>query len=134
MNFATAPAAIKAMFATAWGNTTKVIYDDESASPPDSDPWVRFNIRHVDGFQASMGDPGNNRHRRIGNITAQVFVPQGNASIQASQLAQQAADIFIGVTYQGITFTNTVAREIGNDGKGFYQINVTTSFRYDDLT
>lgn len=134
MNYSTAPAAIKALFKTAWGNTTEIIHDDENKDPPNGAAYVRLKIRHVDGFQASMGDPGNNRYRRIGNVTVQVLVPQGGASIEASQLGQQAADIFTGVTHQGISFTNTVAREIGADGKGFYQINVTSAFQYDDIT
>lgn len=134
MNFATAPASIRAFFATAWGSTTDVIYDDQAKDIPNNAPWVRLSIRHIEGYQASMGDPNNNRYRRIGSVTAQVFVPQGGASVQASQLAQQAAEIFTGATYLGIAFSNTVAREIGADGKGFYQINVISEFRYDDIT
>lgn len=133
MNFETAPAAINAFFAAAWGSTSQVAYDDVKFDVPNSLPWVRLNVRHIDGYQASMGSPGNNKFRRIGNVTAQVFAPVGNAKKTALQLAQQIVNIFRGAEHQGISFYNVVSREIGADGHGFYQINVTAEFRYDEI-
>lgn len=132
MNFETAPPAIKAYFAQQWGNRTAVIYDDVNGEVPDAS-FVRLNIRHVDGFQASMGSPGSNRFRRFGNLTAQVFVKQGDANREAAGHAQLISQIFRNLELNGITFYNTHIREVGPDGRGFNQINVNSSFRYDEI-
>lgn len=133
MNFTEATASMRRFFDANWPHDVPVAYDDVSFSKPDAEPWVRLTIKHNEGFQASVGDPGNNRHRREGIIVAQIFSPEGDASKTARELADSAADIFIGATDNGIHFYNTVAREAGNDGMGWYQINVTASFWYDRI-
>ena len=132
MNFSEATAVMRRYFADQWDNETDVAYDDAEFTKPD-DAWVRFSIKHNEGFQASAGDPGNNRQRREGILSVQVFAPEGDASKEARRLADLAADAFIGITHEGISFYDTNAREIGNDGHGWYQINVTVSFRYDRI-
>ena len=131
MNYDTAIKTIRAFFATAWGNTTPVAYDDVSFTPPPQ-TYVRFNISHFDGFQASIGSPTNNRHRRVGLINAQVFQPQGQASKDARLKADLIVSAFLGKDVSGITFYDVQAKEIGNDGS-YYQINVLIYFRYDHI-
>lgn len=132
MDSETAPKAIQAFFAVQWAGRTQVIHDDENAKP-DPDKFVRLRIRHVDGFQASMGDPGNNRFRNYGNITAQVFVKQGDANITALSLAKIIKALFRNLELQGITFYKTYTNEVGADGHGYNQVNVHSTFRYDEL-
>lgn len=133
MTYDQAVAALRAYFASGWGSLTPVAYDDQPFDIPNSQTWVRFNIRHVDGDQTTMGDPGNNRHRQLGVVTVQVFQPAGQASTDARDKAQAAIDLFIGKTVNGIHFSKTHPREIGPDKAGFYQINVIANFRYDRL-
>ena len=133
MKFGAAEAAIRGYFNTGWGSTTPIAWPDLTFTPPNA-TWVRFSMKNDDGFQASMGDPGNNRHRRIGTVFIQVFQPQGQASTDARAKADKAADIFLANTLTGVLFKNVNARDIGPDGNGFYQWNVTANFQYDRLT
>ncbi|MEE7442670.1 phage tail terminator-like protein [Methylobacterium oryzae] len=125
-----AVAAIRSYFQTGWANETKIVFDDEEYTPQAGVPFVRLNIRHTMGDQATIGAPGNNRHEQLGGLTVQIFTPQGNASVRARELTDKAADLFRGKRTSGIRFYETTPREIGPDGNGFYQINVDVRFQY----
>jgi hypothetical protein len=134
MSYELAVKNIRKAFATAWGTTTKVAYDDvpdDTIPPSPAATWVRLNISHVDGYQASAGSPNSYRFRREGLINAQIFQPQGKDSIDARKKADLIIPIFQGRQISGITFFDVQAREIGNDGAGWYQINVLSKFYYD---
>lgn len=133
MNMQGAVAAMRSLFKTAWGNTTAIAWPDVSFTPPDGAAWVRFTERHDDGYQASIGAPGNNRQRRTGFVIIQVFVPQGKGGTSCRPLADQAVLAFVNQTVQGIHFNDVHAREVGNDGHGWYQINVYARFYYDQI-
>lgn len=135
MNFNTAEAEIRAFFNTGWAGATQIAWPDVEFSIPESATWVRFNCQENDGRQVSMGDPGNNRFRHFGIVTIQVFQPLGNAGIDARTKANAALQIFMGAqTTNGVLFQECYARQIGNDGHGFYQVNVYAPFWYDEIT
>lgn len=118
---------------TGWGGAVPMFLDDDPATPT-TDEFARLNIRHNDGEQSSMGAPGNNRFRRFGVVTVQIFQKQGKFGADARELAENALALFAGIENSGITYYNSSVREIGNDGRGWYQINVITEFRYDEIT
>ena len=130
MSYELAVKTIRKIFSDAWGATTKVAYDDVVFTPPVS-TWVRFNLSHFDGYQASIGSPNSNKFRRHGLINAQIFQPQGQGSVDARKKAYLIIPIFQGKQISGITFHDVQARDIGNDGAGWYQINVLSKFYYD---
>jgi len=134
MNFNEAEAEIRAFFATAWGATTEVAYPDLPFEAPNA-TWVRFDCRENSGNQASMGSPGSNRFRHFGIVTIQIFQPQGQSSKDARTQATAALSAFMGAnTTNNIHFYDVHAKQIGNDGYGYYQINVMALFRYDQIT
>lgn len=134
MSYESAVATIRKAFKDVWGTTTKVAYDDvpdKEIPPSPASTWVRLNIAHVDGYQASIGSPSSNKFRREGLINGQIFQPQGQGSLDARKKADLIIAIFQGKQISGITFYDVQAREIGNDGAGWYQINVLSKFYYD---
>ncbi len=133
MNFEQAEAAVRAYFNTNWNGLTPIAWPDLPFTPPIA-TWVRFSMKHNDGFQASMGNPSGNRFRRVGMVFIQVFQPKGQASTDARKKADTAADIFIDNNLSGIIFKNVNALDIGADGNGFYQWNVLAEFQYDRIT
>jgi hypothetical protein len=133
MNFKTAEATLRNHFATQWGSTTQIAWPDVQFTPPNA-TWVRFSMKHNDGFQASIGAPTNNMFRRRGIVYIQIFQKEGQGSTDARTKADLAADIFIGQTIQGIRFGDVVARDIGADGNGWYQWQVAAQFEYDRIT
>lgn len=134
MNFGSAEAAIIKFFDTGWGDLTKVAWPDSSFDPPSDETWVRFKCQENAGRQSSMGSPGSNRFRHMGIITIQVFQPEDQNSKDAREKADAALAIFMGNSTQGIYFYEATARQVGNDDRGWYQINVNVSFRYDQIT
>lgn len=141
MNLLSAEAEIRKFFSAAWitafaaPNTPLVAWPDTEFTIPETNTWIRFNCQENDGRQVSMGDPGNNRFRHYGIVTIQIFQRLGAGSVDARTKAAAAMGIFMGAqTENGITFNEVSARQMGNDGHGFYQINVYAPFYYDELT
>lgn len=134
MNFTEAEAEIRDFFNTAWSGLTEISWPDKKFNVPNEETYVVFNCRENDGFQASLGSPGSNRFRHTGIVTIQVFQPQGQGSIDARAKATAALSAFMGSETNGIHFYDVQARQIGDDGNGYYQINVLASFRYDEIT
>lgn len=142
MNFDQAESDIRKFFDAAWtaafpnpATPPTIAWPDIEFTIPESQTWVRFNCQENDGRQVSMGDPGNNRFRHFGLVTIQVFQPRGEGSIDARDKATAALGAFMGAqTTGGVTFIDVSARQIGDDGHGFYQINVLAPFWYDEVT
>ncbi len=128
--------AMTSFFNTAWGNTTPVIWgdDDSGNKKPDDQTWVRFNVRHVDGAQMSIGAPTANRFEQVGIVTIQVFQPEGKNGLDAQAKASAILDLYQGASSGGVHYSRARVREVGNDGHGWYQINVMADFRYEQLT
>ncbi len=133
MNFSQAERAVRAYFNTQWASATPIAWPDVSFTPPQS-TWVRFAMKNNDSYQASIGSPSSNAFRRKGVVFIQVFQPEGQGSIDARAKADVAADIFIDNGLSGMRFSNVNAKDIGPDGAGFYQWNVTAEFEYDRIT
>lgn len=135
MNFIEAEAEIRKFFNDAWAGATAIAWPDLKFAIPDRENWVRFDCAENDGQQVSMGSPGSNRFRHYGIVTIQIFQPQDQGSKDARQLASNALGVFMGaVTTNGVHFQDVQGRQIGNDGNGFYQINVVAPFYYDEIT
>ena len=133
MNFSQAEAAIRAHFNTGWAGATSIAWPDVSFTPP-ADTWVRFAMKNNDSYQASIGSPSSNMFRRKGVVFIQVFQPEGIGSTDARAKADLAADIFISNGLSGFRFSKVNAKDIGADGAGYYQWNVTAEFEYDRTT
>ena len=132
-DYTTAWLSMADYFKTEWGVAVPLFLDDD-ADTPTTETWARLTIKHTDGGQVTMGAPGSNRFRRFGTITVQIFQKQGDFGIAARELAENALAIFAGVENDAITYYNGSVREVGNNGRGWYQINVITEFRYDEIT
>lgn len=127
--------SMQGFFNTGWDSATPIVWGEDDATPtPSEQAWVRFNITHNDGGQATMGSPNSNRFRHFGIITVQVFYPQGNFGIEARNLANNVLELYQGAEQDGIYYYDVRANEIGNDSFGWYQINVVIEFRYDNIT
>ena len=132
-DYTTAWLSIADYIKTGLGGGVPIFLDDD-ADTPETETYMRLNIRHNDGEQSSMGAPGSNRFRRFGGVTVQIFQKQGKFGTEARELAENALALFAGIENSGITYYNGSVREIGNDARGWYQINVITEFRYDEIT
>ena len=136
MSYAAAHAAIRQHFETQWAGATPVQYPSVDFTIAGDASWVRLNISDAAADWASMGDPGNNIERNLGQVTIQIFVLSGVGEGAALALADAARAVFRSWTdaASGLRFeVPPYARQVGVDGK-WYQINVVAPFRFDDFT
>jgi hypothetical protein len=122
-------------FETQWDSETPIILgNDDPRDTPDDSSFVRFNINHTTGNQASIGAPGANLFRNFGLIVIQVFNPQSNYGINVRDLSNDIIDFYKGTVDSDIHYYNARINEVGNDGNGFNQNNVVVEFYYDNIT
>lgn len=137
MNADQAEAAIRKWFNGVWpGEADEIAWPDLKFDCPTDKTWVRFDCKENDGQQVSMGSPGNNRFRQFGILTLSIFQPEDQGSKEARQYAAIIATALKGTQTadDGVYFFDVSSRQVGSDGKGFYQINVVSSFYYDEIT
>lgn len=130
-----------ALFKTVWDTTPhadRVKYPNvgETDVVPDGvNPWVRVNLRHVQGKQVTLSGPvGTRRFRRFGILICQLFEPVGEGlTREDSDYAELIRDAYEGVTTtNGVIFRNVRINEIGSDGS-FFQTNIIAEFEYDEV-
>jgi hypothetical protein len=131
MDFKTATIAMRKYFSDNFTGCQIAIPDQAKEY---TTSWCRFNILHSTGYQASMGSPTANRFERQGIITIQIFIPQGDNTVTATDFATTILKLYEGVENSGVLYYNAYAKEVGNDGRGWYQINVLTEFKYSEIT
>lgn len=136
MNFSQAEAAMRAWFAGVWETPETISWPDLKFTTPNDQIWARFDCKETDGSQVSMGSPNSNRFRQFGILTIQIFQPEDQGSTEARSKAADVLTALKGTqtAADGVTFFDVSGRQVGNDGNGFYQINVVASFYYDEIT
>jgi hypothetical protein len=91
-------------------------------------PWIRLSIVPYTHTRSSAVE--ETTQVMDGDIVLQVFVVTGTGDGQATKLADAAADLFNGFSSIGmvcLTPREPIVR--GDDGRGWYQIDVVIPFR-----
>lgn len=109
----------------------------DTLEPPSGDTdWVRVDMGHEAGGQASLSGPTNGKIRwgRNGTIIVQCFARTAAGGItKAIEMACAVRDAFQGrATDSGVWFRNCTIREAGPDAH-WYQVNTTITFDYDEV-
>ena len=134
MSWADERRAIESLFATGWGSTTPVQYDNAPFRQPTT-AWVRFTILDGEGQQISLGSTAV--HRWHGLIKVNIFTPAAGGTATARGYADTVAEIFrrVRTSYGNsgtIEFgTPTLERVGGEDETAWHHMVVTTPFRRD---
>lgn len=109
----------------------------ERPVPPDGSlPYAAFFIRHASGLQESLSDHiGQQKWARIGTLMVQCYgsLMAGRGLEDATQIAVAAQRVYQGKSSANyIWFRNATIKEIGPSG-GWYQVNMTVAFEYDEV-
>jgi hypothetical protein len=134
MTYEGARNAIQGYFAANWSATPSgtVAYDNLPFTPPSADPWLRLAVLHAAGQQAGFG-AATRRYRRNGVALVQIFVPEGEGPSEAMQLGDAAVGLFEGTVLSGgLRFGPVALREIGV-ADGWFQVNVSADFTFDEV-
>lgn len=126
-------ATCESLFATGWGSTTPIDYENVPFTAPSAAPWVRIVIRP--GPAVTGGTTGSTAlNVTTGRVWVQVFVPEGTGTDKARQLADSAASIFGHQRSNGLLFLTPEFTAVGV-ANGYFQYNVSVPYRrYSDDT
>lgn len=130
MNIQQARAALSTHFATTWGVTSPIVWDNTLPDTP-GDYWVRFTVQHTTSEQQSWGGTTQN-YLNYGMACVQIFTRVGSGTQKQDQLAQAALTYLRGrVMGDLITETGRLIED-GPDGQGWVQARVLVRFKYWD--
>lgn len=130
MSFEATRAAIAARMATYTDNP--VAQENHEFTPPtDGTPWVRLNIIEGDSDIAGLGGAAR-LFRNTGVIICQVFTQEGKGTKEALDIADVLETLWSGASFNGITCRASSVARVGASG-GWYQVNITTPYYWDDI-
>lgn len=125
MSYATEAQVVRERLNTNW--TTTQIHWPNTDFTPGTSPWIRPTILPADARAADIATAP--RYRHVGVLIIQVFVPLGAGDGLALEYADTIAALFRGQNVSGVRFYGEDGeavriRNVGPDGKGFFQMNV----------
>lgn len=123
---------IRGRLNTSWANATPIAWPNLNFTPPNPQvPWIRLFISDGDSNQIDLGaNPATIRY--AGLIFIQVFTKVDEGDAEALQLADSAKNIFHNWCGETVRCRAAKVKVIGNDGFGWYQINVAIPFYRDE--
>ena len=131
MSYDAARKSIQSYFAANW-SATPVAYDNVAFTPPDDSEWVRLSIRNNLSSQITIGS-SNQTYRRRGIAFLQIFTPRDGGPELSATLTDTAVNIFEGQKTGPVVFESVNVNEVGNTDDGWFQVNVSASYRFDDV-
>lgn len=109
----------------------KIAWDNVSYSPIEGQAWVRFSVQNNLSNFVSVGGP-NVKVRKYGIVFVQVFTPEGNGTLLSDQIVDNVVNSLEAEQLtSGFTLQESSVQNIGNSN-GWYQVNVSTPFYYDE--
>ncbi len=132
---AEAEQAIYARFLANFVGTANIVFTNEEPSfdLETVTEWVRLSVQGQPRAQDTLGKVGNRRFREPGLVFVQVYTEIDTGVKQSTVLAQEARNIFEGVSFSGLDFQGGVdIRATGVEGK-WYRRLVEASFDFDEI-
>ena len=137
MSFNDERQSLESRFNTQWATYTTsadvpIAWDNVEYTPVTGTTFVRFSVFPGDAYQVSLGN--RPLHRVVGIIDIGIFVPQGQGTKNAKDLADIAAEIFRNWqdTTNKIRCRSPYLTQIGEE-EGWFQVNVTVPYIRDEL-
>lgn len=124
--------AIFTRYLTEFSGQFDIALDNQKFTPPetgDGVKWVRVSIKFNDGTQSSLGQSGNRKFEKYGLLFIQVFTPDGHATNDNDELAEDSLNLFEGERLGELWFNNGRIVTIGPDGE-WYQQNVVLELTF----
>ena len=113
-----------------WSNTL-ILWDNFKREIPKSSAWIRPNVI-IDISQNTTIGTGRTRH--FGAYQISIFTPLFKGSGAAFETATALIDLFQNKTLDpNVLILAGSMRRVGDDGKGWYQVNVILPFQADQL-
>lgn len=120
---------IEQRFATNWGSTTPVRYENADFDPPAASAWVELRV--VSGPSVKLNIESAALRRYVGIISINIYVPANTGTRTARGYIDTAAAIFKGATFNGIVCRDPRVTVLG-ERDGWFIINLSTEFQRDE--
>ena len=128
---------LESRFNTRWATYSTssgvpIAWDNVEYAPTAGTTFVRFSVYPGDAYQVSLGERPT--HRVVGIIDIGIFVPQGQGTENARDLADIAAEIFRNWqdTATKIRCRSPYLTRIGEE-EGWFQMIVTVPYIRDEI-
>lgn len=112
--------------------TTPVAWPNVAYVPIVGTLWVRFNVVDGESTRTTIGATTNNV-RSLGLVIVQIFAPLDKGNAAALAKADAVAAIFRDWCGSTVRCRTPSIKEVGPDGNGWYQVNVSVPFQRDEL-
>lgn len=127
-----AKTAIYTRFLGNFTGTSAIAFDNEEFNTPAAGSWVRLTVRTGPRLQDTLGKAGNRRFRTSASVFVQVYTEANTGVKIGDNLAEEARDIFEGISFSGLDFNAGDIRETPPDGR-WYQHIVEIPFDFDEI-
>ena len=105
-------------------STTEIAFDNDDSYEKGSTPWVRAVL--IPSLTTNADLQGLERHYGIYRVS--VFVPLNSGTYYAYEYANQIRELFSNTTIDGIVCYASEIRRVGDDGNGWFMLNVLINF------
>jgi hypothetical protein len=132
MGYADQHNELRSRFNVAWGITTPIAWPNLNFTPPNPQAsWVRFQIVDGESNQIGLGAmPATTRYAGI--IWVQIFTKQDIGDGAAYALADTVKSIFHNWCGNTVRCFQAKIKTVGNEGNGWFQVNVSIPFIRDE--
>lgn len=103
--------------------STPIAYDNAPFDPPNNpkSPWIRCALHPIYSENAALGGLAK---RDYATFWMQVFIPLNTGSGSAYDYAKELEILFSNKTINGLTFYQAETSYVGDEGNGWFQLNV----------
>ena len=137
--FVAARDEILTVFKTAWDAQAApippVVWGDVEGDPPrDATAWAWARVLHQTSDQATLGESGSRRFRRLGLVIITIYTKAGDGLVFSDFYSKLVVDAFEGKTSASgsVWFRNVRLNEFGQDGD-WHVSTVMADFEYDEV-
>lgn len=108
-------------------SSTEIAWPNVGFEPNPGEPFVRISILPGETLRVALG---NDRLRRVGVISVQVFTPAGRTVQDNMAIVDDVVSTFRGATISNLRLQPAAVNSIGPSGQ-HYQTNITINFTSD---
>lgn len=118
-----------------WITKPYTAFPNELFTPPNPPAlWARVTIIGGEEQRMDIGTgPSNRTYRKPGVLIIQLFAPLNKGNNAVLLKADEVSDLFRNWCGATITCGASSTDDVGDDGNGYYQVNVTVPFHTDYL-
>jgi hypothetical protein len=133
MTWAAELQTLESEFATNWGATTPVQYENDAAFTPPSDQADYAMFQILQGQSEIVGGQGggNGKYRHRGVIQIDLYTSEGEGSAPALTLADTASAIFRGKRIGDVICRAPAISKPVSDG-GYFRVTVSINYQRDE--